>query len=177
MQFNINLFITPLIAISLVLWGYCSFKKRINDNGIYHRYLVVIGLLSFFLNWIWELAQGPLYDGFEYDFEHISFCGLASIADMLMVYVLLFGFALIYKNIFWIRELNSWRILWLMLAGSVGAILAEVRHLAAGNWSYAETMPLMPWVEAGLLPVLQFTLLPVFIFLLTNKLLKKQINA
>ena len=96
---------------------------------------------------------------------------------MLMVYVLLFGFALNYKNIFWIRELNSWRILWLMLAGSVGAILAEVRHLAAGNWSYAETMPLMPWVEAGLLPVLQFTLLPVFIFLLTNKLLKKQINT
>ncbi len=125
---------------------------------------MLVGGLAFFFNWGWEVAQGPLYAGFEFDLAHVSFCGLASIADMLMVYLLLFGFGLIYKNIFWIKRLSLRRVLWLMLAGGLGAILAEMRHTSAGNWAYADAMPMLPWVEAGLLPVLQFTLLPKFIW-------------
>lgn len=164
MALNANLFITPLIALILMLWGYFHFKKRAKDKNLYRRYLVLTGALAFFLNWGWEVAQGFLYQDFEYDLEHILICGLASVADMLMVYLLLFGFGLIYRNIFWIRNLSGWRVFWLMLAGSIGAILSEWRHTWTGNWSYADTMPVLPVVEAGLSPVLQFTLLPVIIF-------------
>lgn len=175
MQFNLNLFITPAIALAILLLVYFYFRKKKANHTIYHRYLKVVGLLSFFLNWIWEVAQGPLYKGFIYDFEHISFCGLASIADMLMVYILIFGFGIIYKNIFWINSLSFGRILWLMMAGGLGAILAEIRHTSSGNWSYADAMPLLPWIEVGLAPVLQFTLLPAFIFWLTAKILTNQL--
>lgn len=171
MQLNSNLFITPVIALVFVLWAYFHFRKKISSRQIYHRYLTVMGLLAFFLNWIWEVAQGPLYQGFLFDFEHISFCGLASVADMLMVFLLLFGFGLIYQNVFWIKKLSFSRILWLTLAGGIGAILAEMRHTSAGNWSYADAMPTLPWGEAGLLPILQFTLLPTFIFLITIKII------
>ena len=111
----------------------------------------MICLLAFGLNWIWEVAQGPLYAGFELNLEHISFCGLASIADMLMVILLWFGFALIYKDIYWIGQINGRRVFWLILAGGIGAILAEMRHTATGNWSYAQDMPIIPWVEVGCL--------------------------
>src|SRR5680860_136238 len=128
MPLNVNLFITPLIVLLLVLWCYFYFRKRAKDIGIYHRYLALTGALAFFLNWEWELAQGFLYQGFEYDLEHILVCGLASVADMLMVYLLLFGFGLIYRDFFWIRNLSELRIFWLMLTGSIGAILSEWRH-------------------------------------------------
>ena len=46
----------------------------------------------------------------------------------------------------------------------VGAIAAEMRHVSAGNWAYDESMPLLPIVDAGLSPVLQFMLLPALIY-------------
>jgi len=176
MNISLNLFITPFITLGLVLFGYFYFKKKVQEIRTYHRYLVVVGGLSFILNWVWEVAHAPLYEGFIYDLEHISFCGLAAVADLLMVYVLLFGFALIYENILWITKLNGRRILWLMLTGGAGAILVEIRHLAAGNWSYSDNMPLIPWVDVGLSPVLQFTLLPILVFWLINEFADR-INA
>lgn len=172
MNFNLNLFITPVITLSLLLLAYFYFRKKVESRPAYHKYLILIGSLAFFLNWAWEVTQGPLYAGFKFDLAHISFCGLASVADMFMVYLLLFGFGLIYKNVFWIKRLSLRRVLWLMLAGGLGAILAEIRHTSAGNWTYADAMPMLPWVEAGLLPVLQFTLLPTIIFFLTKKFVK-----
>ena len=172
MQLNLNLFITPAIVLILLIWAYFHFRKKMSSRPIFHRYLLVIGLLAFFLNWIWEVAQGPLYKGFLFDLDHILFCGLASLADMLMVYLLLFGFGLIYKNVFWIKRLTLSRISWLMLAGGFGAIPAEIRHTSAGNWAYADAMPKLSWLDAGLSPVLQFTILPVVIFFLTKHILK-----
>ncbi|NEN23815.1 hypothetical protein G3O08_09910 [Cryomorpha ignava] len=172
MNFNLNLFITPVIALGLVLLAYFYSRKRVESHPAYHKYLILVGSLAFFFNWAWEVTQGPLYAGFKFDLAHISFCGLASVADMLMVYALLFGFGLIYKDVFWIKKLTIRGVLWLMLAGWLGAILAEIRHTSAGNWAYADAMPLLPWVDAGLLPVLQFTLLPTIIFFLTKKIVK-----
>jgi len=74
-------------------------------------------------------------------------------------------FALIYKNPLWVEGLTFKRVFILIVVGAIGAILAEIRHLAAGNWSYAPSMPIIPLVNAGLSPVLQFMLLPVIIYL------------
>ncbi|MDZ7846505.1 MAG: hypothetical protein U5L96_06925 [Owenweeksia sp.] len=173
MSFNLNLFTTPAIALILVLWGYFYFKKKVGGHPFYHKYLTLIGSQAFFLNWGWEVAQGPLYQDFDYNPVSISFCALASVADMLMVYVLLFGFGLIYKDVYWLQKLTGARIFLLVLVGGTGAILAEIRHTSSGNWYYADAMPLLPMVGVGLSPVLQFTLLPVLIFWLTGKLLPK----
>tara|TARA_R110001592_G_scaffold68626_1_gene210270 strand:- start:27434 stop:27955 length:522 start_codon:yes stop_codon:yes gene_type:complete len=173
MNFNLDLFVTPVIALSLVLWGYIYFSKLVKNRNRFHKTLWAIALLAFGLNWIWEVAQGPLYEGFVFDLEHISFCGLASIADMFMVILLWFGFALIYKDIYWIGQMKGRRVFWLILAGGIGAILAEMRHTAAGNWSYAQDMPLIPWVEVGLSPVLQFSFLPLIIFFFTKRIVNR----
>jgi hypothetical protein len=61
-----------------------------------------------------------------------------------------------------------------MLIGSAGAVLAEIRHLSIGTWSYADAMPLIPVVHVGLSPVLQFTILPILIYSLSFKMLVKK---
>lgn len=173
---SLGIFVLPTIALTLVILGYVHFARRVVDKGSYWRFIIALAVTAFILNFIWELAQGKLYEGFEYDLKHISFCALASIADMLMVLILLFGFGLIYKNVYWIKSMKVSQVLVLAFVGFSGAILAEVLHTMRGDWAYADTMPLLPVVEVGVSPVLQFTVLPWLIFLISKNLLKKRIG-
>ena len=166
---SLNMFVVPMIALILVITLYLYFLKQVADRHNYKYFVITVAITAFILNFIWEVAQGPLYEGYQYDWKHISICALASVADMLMVLILLFGFGLIYKNVFWIRRLSTKRALILVLIGSIGAILAETWHTGRSDWTYAEPMPLLPWVEVGIAPVLQFAILPLTIFVISRK--------
>jgi hypothetical protein len=170
---HLSLFIVPVIVLSLVIGMYVYLLKRTDDKSFFKRLIARIALLAFILNFIWELAQGPLYEGYVYDFQHISFCALASVADVLMVLLLYQGFASILKEPLWIERITWGRVLTLMSVGALGAILAEIRHTWEGNWAYAESMPLLPFVNVGFSPVLQFTLLPALIYWLSYQLIIK----
>lgn len=169
---NLGMFIVPTIALTLVITLYIYFYKKAADKHRYKYLVASIAILAFALNFAWEVVQGPLYEGYQYDWKHISMCALASIADMFMVLILLFGFGLIYKNVFWIEHLNVSGILVLVLVGGTGAILSEMWHTARGDWTYTESMPLLPWVEVGLSPVLQFMILPALTYSLSSYRLK-----
>lgn len=170
---HVSLFIVPVIVLSLVVGTYVYLLKKTADKSFFKRLIARIAILAFVLNLTWELAQGPLYEGYVYDFQHISFCTLASVADVLMVLLLYQGFASILKEPFWMGSPTVGRVLTLMSVGALGAILAEIRHTWEGNWAYAASMPLLPFVEVGLSPVLQFTLLPALVYWLSFQWIKK----
>ena len=172
MDISAGIFIVPTIVFSVVMFLYFYFKKQVEQKKDYWRTVITIAMTAFMFNLIWEIAQGPLYGGFEYDLNHISFCALASVADMLMVLILFFAFALIYNDVFWTGNMGIKRIGSLILVGGTGAIFAEIWHTARGDWSYAETMPMVPLAEVGLLPVLQFALLPWLVFYTSNKIIQ-----
>lgn len=171
MELSIGIFIVPTIVLSVVGLLYFYFKGQLEHRKEYRRTVITIAATAFILNLIWEIAQGPLYGGFEYDLNHLSFCALASVADTLMVLILFFAFALIYKDVFWTGNKGIRRIGSLILVGGTGAIFAEIWHTAWGDWSYVETMPMVPLAEVGLLPVLQFALLPWLVFYTSNKII------
>ena len=89
-----------------------------------------------------------------------------------MVLLLYFGLAFIFKDIFWIQYLKIKRVLLLVLIGGAGAILSEMRHLSLGSWGYDDSMPLIPFVNVGISPVLQFMILPLLIYFLSFNCLK-----
>ena len=141
-----------------------------DDVPVFKSFVFTTVWVAFVLNFAWELAQMPLYKNAPYDLAHIAFCALASVADVIMVLLLYFCFALIYKNPLWVVRLTAFRIFLLMLVGGIGAIVAEVRHLSAGNWAYDDDdMPIIPIVNVGLSPLLQFMLLPTLIYYLSYK--------
>lgn len=166
------LFLVPTIALTLAIVAYRNFSKRVSNQSAFRRYVAIVAGVAYLLNLAWEVSQGFLYKGYEYDFRHISFCALASVADVLMVFILLFGFGLMYGNVYWTRHLPPYRIAALMVAGGLGAIVAETLHTGRGSWSYAEAMPLLPWLGVGLTPVLQFTILPLVIFWACKRFIK-----
>nr|WKN38583.1 hypothetical protein K4G66_07695 [Tunicatimonas sp. TK19036] len=171
-RIDVEVFVVPAVALSLVVFLYFHFLKRTENQKRYHHFVLTVAVSAFLLNFLWEVGQGPWYEDFRYDWKHISFCALASVADMLMVFILLFGFGLIYQSVFWIRHLTTSRIVTLVLVGCIGAVLSEMWHTARGDWAYAESMPMLPWVNVGLSPVLQFALLPFITFALSKQTVK-----
>ncbi len=166
------IFLIPVIALILVVVFYFILLKRVTNKGTFTRFVFITAIFAFLLNFAWEIIQIPLYKSNVYDIQHISFCALASVADVIMVLLIYFGFALVYKNAFWIKNINIQRALLLILTGGIGAILLEMRHLSEGDWAYNSSMPIIPVVNAGISPVLQFMLLPLLIYYVSFLLLK-----
>ena len=135
-----------------------------------------MAVISFILNEVWELLQMPLYEQPIYKMGHIAFCTLGALADMIMVLLLYVCFGFIYKNAFWIWQSNWVKIFVVMLTGAIGAVFSEKRHLLIGSWSYDQSMPIVPFVNVGLSPVLQFLLLPVIIYFLSLYIISKFYN-
>ena len=167
---SIKLFYVPTIALTLVIIFYFYYIKKVENKQTFKSFFWSIAFFAYLFNLIWEIAQGFLYEGYIYDFKHISFCALASIADVFMVFLLYFGFSIVFGDFFWIQRATWRKVILVMLVGGLGAVFAESRHLAAGNWAYANTMPLLPIGDVGLSPVLQFMILPILIYWISYKM-------
>ncbi len=167
---NLAIFFIPAIVLILVALLFIYFLNKVENRTFFKRFIFIMLVLAFLLNFAWEVAQIPLYKGASFNKEHIAFCALASVADAIMVLLLYFGFALVYKNPLWAQRLTTLRILILMIVGSLGAIAAEIKYLSSGTWTYNTSMPLIPIAKVGLIPVLQFILLPASIYYLSFKI-------
>ena len=170
------IFLVPIIALILVSLLYAFSVKKVTNKKTFNGFVLMIIGFAFVLNFTWELAQMPLYDSSSFTINHVAFCALGSVADALMVLLLYFGLAFIFKNPLWIFPLKRERVVIVVLTGGIGAVLSEIRHLSLGNWAYSDLMPLIPIFNVGVSPVLQFMILPIIIYNLSFKLLSfKQI--
>ncbi len=122
------------------------------------------------LNYPWEVAQAPLYDGFERWNGVWWHCFLASLGDGLLVWlILLVGWGM-FKRYDWYRY-RSRRAVGLMLVTglSIGISVEWVAVYVLSRWTYTMHMPLVPGLGVGLAPVLQMLLLPPLIFFITAR--------
>lgn len=167
---NLSTVLVPVILSMLVVLLFIYFLNKVENRTFFKRLILIMLVLAFLLNFAWEVAQIPLYKGASFKKDHIAFCALASVADAIMVLLLYFGFAIICKNPLWAQRLTPLLILLLMMAGGLGAIAAEIKYLSSGTWTYNTSMLLIPIAKVGLIPVLQFMLLPASIYYLSFKI-------
>jgi hypothetical protein len=166
------IFLIPIIACTIIVILYFALLKHTPQKKTFNKLIFKIAIIAFILNLIWELLHLPLYYHSSYDLKHISFCTLASLADVIMVLLLYLCFAVAIRNPFWIMPLNWIKCSSLIFTGGIGAVLSEMRHLSLGSWTYANQMPLIPIINVGLSPVLQFMILPLLTYFISYHLLK-----
>lgn len=130
-----------------------------------------IALISFILNLIWENIQAPLYIGFRSFSQHFLFCLIATLGDVTIILGLYFLFALSFRSYYWIKHWSLKKASLLIIASGVVAFAIE-KWALQGYWSYKPTMPVVPFLEIGLAPLLQLLILPLFTFYLAIKLSK-----
>jgi len=131
------------------------------------RFFAATALASFVLNEIWEMAQMPAYvETAQYSWvSTLHLCTHAAVGDVGIVLGIYAAGALAAGDLRWGLRARWNLYVTVALLGLLYAALVEHAARAAGRWSYMEGMPLVPWFDAGLWPLLQMTLLPPLTFL------------
>ena len=125
--------------------------------------------LTFFLaiafNYPWELAQAPLYVGMDSLRTTLPHCFVASIGDGFLVLLIAVMGGLVFGDWHWSERPGARGYVLMATVGlmiGVGVEWAAV-HVAE-RWSYTASMPRLPGLDVGVLPVAQMLVLPPLIF-------------
>jgi hypothetical protein len=123
-------------------------------------------LFAFLLNYPWEFVQVPFFQGMPEagHWEGILFCSRAAGGDALIALVAFWVVALRWRDRGWILQPSFLQVLVFVGGGVFITILFEWHATQpAGRWAYAESMPVLPILGTGLLPLIQWILLPPII--------------
>jgi len=120
-------------------------------------------VFSILLNLAWELWQVPFFRGMA-DQAHwlgVKACTLATIGDACIALAAFWVTAFFAKSRSWISQSSRSNIAIFIGVGLVATIILET--LAIGvfeRWAYTDSMPRLPILGTGLLPLLQWLALP-----------------
>ncbi len=126
-----------------------------------------LGLASFGLSLGWEWGQLPAYlcpaAGLS---DKLALLLPAALGDIALTLVLVTLAWVLQREPACVLRLTGRRLLIFLVGGASLAILIERAALAAGLWSYAALMPLVPGFQVGWLPLLYTVTVPLFAMVL-----------
>jgi len=115
------------------------------------------------LELLWEVAQFPLYTVWqEGDWGYILY-GLAhcTLGDLLILLVTYWVVSLLNRSRYWYRSNILVNGFLFTLLGLGYTIYSEIMNVSIkGTWDYTELMPIVPVIEIGGMPFLQWVLVP-----------------
>lgn len=133
------------------------------------KYLAALTFVAFLLHVVWENAQAPLYAGYQSFSQHFSICFVGAIGDVVITLFVLAFIWLLKKD----KPQTISDFLALAIVGFIVAVAIEQNALLAGKWSYAPAMPIIPWLNVGLAPIIQMTILLPLSFYIVGLFNKK----
>jgi len=129
------------------------------------KQIIFLSLIAFVLHIVWENAQAPLFQGYASFAAHFPMCLVGTVGDVVITLFIYFIVALLKNDSSWISTLNKKDFAILAVVGFFIAIGIEWRALLFGRWAYADVMPIIPYLNVGLAPILQMTfLLPLSMY-------------
>ena len=128
------------------------------------RFIAALGLL----NLVWEAAQLPLYtiwrDG---TWDEIIFAVAHCTAGDVLIGVFSAGGAFFLAGMRWPQDARS-RLIFITCFIALGltyTVYSEWLNVAVRkSWAYSTLMPVIPPLDTGLSPVLQWIILPMLVF-------------
>lgn len=128
--------------------------------------LISAFIVAVLLNYLWELAQAPLYVGMEeYNAGVFWHCFVASLGDGIMVLLIAAAGWIILKRLDWFERPGIAGYVLMLTAGFLLALLVEWLGLhVLRRWQYSASMPLLPALPVGVAPIAQMLFLPPVIF-------------
>jgi hypothetical protein len=131
-------------------------------------YPAFLFVVSVGVNYVWEMAQMPLYQDMPFDtLRSWLLCFRASLGDgVIILAIWTIGF-LVFRERYWFtpgqgpsKAARGARFALLLAAGGIIAVAIEVHALGSDRWAYSSLMPLVPYLEVGLSPFIQLLILP-----------------
>jgi hypothetical protein len=137
----------------------------IRARGGAWRVSAAIFVVAVILNYVWELAQSPLYMGmgdFSLMWRH---CFVASLVDAGLVLLIFAAGAAVFGRRGWFVRPGRRGVALTLGAGLlIGVVVEWVAVHSLGLWGYTARMPVVPLFDVGLTSVAQMLVLPLVIF-------------
>lgn len=159
--------IVPFVIL-LAFLSLSKRERRPRPVQRYRRFIYSIPearllVLALPLELLWEIAQYPLYDVWHqndwgYILYGLAHCTFGDLLILLSCYVIT---SVIDWNRFWFRDNVFLYGLIFTTLGVLYSIYSEIQNVRVkGTWGYTELMPLIPGIEIGGMPFLQWVLIP-----------------
>lgn len=119
-------------------------------------------IFAFLLNFVWEFLQAPLFEQLKdaAHWEAVKRCTIATIGDGVIMLVAFWCVALASSRR-WILEPTRSELLGFVAVGVVITIFLETLNTEyLMRWEYAPAMPIVPLLDVGLSPLMQWIVLP-----------------
>lgn len=133
------------------------------------RYILTLIAVVFLLHLFWENAQASLYSGYQSFSQHFLMCFVGTIGDVVITLFVLACIWLLKKD----KPRTGADFLVLAVIGFIVAVVIEQHALLVDKWNYTSAMPIIPWLNVGLAPIIQMALLLPLSFYLTKLLNQK----
>lgn len=121
-------------------------------------------LVGVAFNFVWEVAQSPLFGPMGGWLLGSWRCFVASLGDGVIVMAIAVAGWVLFRRVDWFVRPGFTGYAFMGALGAAAAVAIEFGARASGRWSYTDQMPLIPIVQVGLVPVLQMLALPPLVF-------------
>ena len=121
-----------------------------------------IAFFSFLLNFVWEVLQTPFFIDISDKINTIIWyrfhCTLGDVMISLGSFWLV---ALITRSRTWFLNPTKLRILLFIAFGVSYTIFSEIKNVSLNKlWAYSDLMPVIPTIEVGIVPLIQWIIIP-----------------
>jgi len=147
-----------------------TFRRRRERSKLMQAQSGIVGLpelnvavFSFLLNFVWEMWQIPFFAAIpsEQHWVGVAACTQASFGDAAISLVAFWCVAALARSRWWIINASPFQVVGFVAVGVVITIIFEALATGPfGRWSYAPSMPTLPVLGTGIVPLLQWILLP-----------------
>jgi hypothetical protein len=136
--------------------------------------LAYYALFAFLVFGVWEWLQTPFYVDVSADINRIVWFRLhCTLVDMLILSGCIAAVSALRRGVRWLArprlgDLLAVGALGVLYTGASEYLNVHVRQ----SWGYSSWMPLVPWLGIGLVPLVQWLLLPGVVLVLVSDHLK-----
>lgn len=129
-------------------------------------FFFVLIIVSAFMHFLWENLHQNLYTGYEGVSGFMPISVWATGGDVVYVLGAVLLVSLFKDGLAWTEKPRRLDYVGFAILGFCIALFVEYKAFAFDRWLYLDTMPIIPFFDMGLTPVLQMTfLLPCAIFI------------
>ncbi len=124
---------------------------------------VNVVIFAFLLNFVWEFWQVPFYRDMPSGphWQATKVCSLATVGDVAIALVAFWVVAAVARTRAWVLGPSGTQVVIFTMTGVAVTVIAEwVAREMLQSWAYADRMPTLPLLGTGLLPLLQWMILP-----------------
>lgn len=140
-----------------------------------------VALFTLLLNYPWEFLQVPLFEQMPRvpHWEAVKACSQAALGDAVIALLAFWVVALMRRSRAWIARPNLTSTLVCVASGVVITTLIErlaLSGLWVERWAYSPLMPVVPGLEVGLSPLMQWLILPLLVLWLVGRQLAARVE-